>query len=348
VFPFRLEQSREGNASPFRDDLGDSLFGNRRLDTVVLLPACSSFSLGLELRDVSVRSSGDSLDRTRAPPPPSRAAGLRAFRALADFVDRRPFLFPNAAERLRLLAGLGEFLAQHVELARARLVFFFASAVSSFSRRRTRRVSLGKLCESESIPSDQLAPPHQRGRWLAGQKTIGEVTVGNVPPRCTSACPGCARPWCSANLPDGPRRIESASSRGRVPTTGWIASSAAVLLHIVLYSSSVVHRWQCTRRARASLRDCRRPWQPSVLPAPTIAWRLVDKTNDAPLSVWTSVRTALSPSSNPPRDFAPATSRAHIEREDRANLETRVRRPRRMRCARPSTNGVFLPTPFRR
>ena len=122
-------------------------------------------------------------------------------------------------------------------------------------------------------------------------------------------------------------------------------SNAASFSTCLRYSSSVVAPIQCNSpRASAGFNSWPAPTAPSPWPAPTIVWSSSIKRIMRPSLEATSRRTALSLSSNSPRNFAPAsnapTSSAMI-REVRIDSG---QSPFMMRCASPSAIAV-LPTP---
>jgi hypothetical protein len=83
---------------------------------------------------------------------------------------------------------------------------------------------------------------------------------------------------------------------------------------------------------------------PSALPAPTMVWISSMKTMVWPSSAATSLSTDFSRSSNSPRYFAPASSKAMSSTSTRLLFSDSGTSPATMRCARPSTMAV-LPTP---
>ena len=83
---------------------------------------------------------------------------------------------------------------------------------------------------------------------------------------------------------------------------------------------------------------------PSALPAPTMVCISSMKRTILPSALLTSVRTALSRSSNSPRNFAPARREPISRVKMVLSLRPSGTSPRTIRWARPSTIAVF-PTP---
>ena len=129
-------------------------------------------------------------------------------------------------------------------------------------------------------------------------------------------------------------------------STGWnLLSRAASFSMFFLYSSSVVAPIQCSSPL-ASIGFSRFPASiaPSAFPAPTMLWISSMNIIILPLDFSTSLRTALSLSSNSPLYLAPAIS-APISREKIVLFfSPSGTSPFIIRCARPSTAAVF-PTP---
>ena len=136
------------------------------------------------------------------------------------------------------------------------------------------------------------------------------------------------------------------STVGSSIITGWKRrSSAASFSMYFLYSSRVVAPMQCNS-PRASIGLSRLPASiaPSVLPAPTIVCNSSMKRMILPSLFLISLSTALSLSSNSPRNFAPAMSEPISSENIVLSLSPSGTSPRTIRCASPSATAV-LPTP---
>ena len=136
------------------------------------------------------------------------------------------------------------------------------------------------------------------------------------------------------------------STPGSPTSTGWKRrSSAASFSTCSRYSSSVVAPTQCSSpRASAGLSRFEASTAPSAPPAPTsVCSSSMNRMTCAPAAV-TSLSTALSRSSNSPRNLLPATSAPRSRAITRRSRRLSGTSPETMRCASPSTMAV-LPTP---
>jgi len=123
--------------------------------------------------------------------------------------------------------------------------------------------------------------------------------------------------------------LDAAQDRERVlelggsTSTGWKRRSSAASFSMCLrYSSSVVAPRQCNSpRASIGFKEVARVHRAFGLAGAHDEVELVDEQQDAPSLCLISASTALRRSSNSPRYFAPATKRAHVEREDRLVLQ---------------------------
>ena len=136
------------------------------------------------------------------------------------------------------------------------------------------------------------------------------------------------------------------STVGSAQKTCWNLRSRAASFSIYLrYSSRVVAPITCmSPRARAGLRRFPASMLPSEAPAPTIVWSSSMNRIIWPSLFETSVITALSLSSNSPRNFAPATRDPMSRERSLLSLKLSGTSPPAIRRARPSTIAVF-PTP---
>ena len=113
------------------------------------------------------------------------------------------------------------------------------------------------------------------------------------------------------------------STIGSPTKTGWKRRSRAASFSMYLrYSSSVVAPMQrSSPRARAGLSRLAASLPPSAAPAPTTVCSSSMNRITLPAADSTSRSTALSRSSNSPRNFVPAIERAHVERDDALVLQ---------------------------
>ena len=136
------------------------------------------------------------------------------------------------------------------------------------------------------------------------------------------------------------------STLGSLTITGWKRRSSAASFSIYWrYSSRVVAPMQCSS-PRASIGFNRLPAsiEPSVLPAPTMVCSSSIKRMILPSLFLISPSTALSLSSNSPRNFAPAISEPISSEKMVFSFRLAGTSPRTMRWASPSAMAV-LPTP---
>ena len=136
------------------------------------------------------------------------------------------------------------------------------------------------------------------------------------------------------------------STVGSRTRTGWNLRSSALSFSIYfLYSSSVVAPIQWSSpRARAGLSILEASMDPSAAPAPTRVWISSMKRMISPAFSSTSLRTALSLSSNSPRYFAPAISDPMSSVMTCLFCMVEGTSPLMIRWASPSAIAV-LPTP---
>jgi hypothetical protein len=133
---------------------------------------------------------------------------------------------------------------------------------------------------------------------------------------------------------------------GSPTKTGWKRrSSAASFSMCFRYSSSVVAPI-ARSSPRASIGFIMFPAStaPSAAPAPTIVCSSSMNRISSPAAFCTSVRTALSRSSNSPRYFEPASIAPMSSAQTRLPFSPSGTSPATIRWARPSTIAVF-PTP---
>ena len=136
------------------------------------------------------------------------------------------------------------------------------------------------------------------------------------------------------------------STVGSPTKTGWNRrSSAGSFSMFSRYSSSVVAPMQrSSPRARAGLSRLAASIEPSALPAPTTRCSSSMNRTIRPSDWVTSLSTALSRSSNSPRNFVPATSAPMSRAMTLRSFRLSGTSPETIRCASPSTIAV-LPTP---
>ncbi len=136
------------------------------------------------------------------------------------------------------------------------------------------------------------------------------------------------------------------STVGSSTSTFWKRRSSAASFSMYLrYSSSVVAPTQCSSpRASAGLSMLPASMEPSALPAPTMVCSSSMNRMTWPSCLERSLSTALSRSSNSPRNLAPAISAPMSSARIFLFLRPSGTSPLTMRCARPSTMAV-LPTP---
>ena len=136
------------------------------------------------------------------------------------------------------------------------------------------------------------------------------------------------------------------STVGSSTSTFWKRRSSAASFSMYLrYSSSVVAPTQCSSpRASAGLSMLPASIAPSALPAPTMVCSSSMNRMTWPSCLERSLSTALSRSSNSPRNLAPAISAPMSSARIFLFLSPSGTSPLTMRCARPSTMAV-LPTP---
>ena len=136
------------------------------------------------------------------------------------------------------------------------------------------------------------------------------------------------------------------STDGSFTSTFWKRRSSAASFSMYLrYSSSVVAPTQCSSpRASAGFSILPASMAPSALPAPTMVCSSSMNRITWPSCLARSLSTALSRSSNSPRNFAPAISAPKSSDRMRLLRKPSGTSPLTMRCAKPSTIAV-LPTP---
>ncbi len=136
------------------------------------------------------------------------------------------------------------------------------------------------------------------------------------------------------------------STVGSSTITGWNRrASAASFSTCLRYSSSVVAPTQCSSpRASAGFSRFDASIAPSAFPAPTSVCISSMKRMTSPAASVTSVRMALSRSSNSPRYFAPAITAPMSSAISRLSRSDSGTSPFTIRSASPSAIAV-LPTP---
>ena len=136
------------------------------------------------------------------------------------------------------------------------------------------------------------------------------------------------------------------STLGSSTKTGWNRRAKAGSFSTCLrYSSSVVAPMQRNwPRDKAGFRRLEASIEPSDFPAPTNVCISSIKSTIPPLAASTSDRTALSRSSNSPRNFAPAIKAPISRLISFLSLRLSGTSPLTIRRARPSAIAV-LPTP---
>ncbi len=136
------------------------------------------------------------------------------------------------------------------------------------------------------------------------------------------------------------------STVGSSTSTFWKRRSRAASFSMYLrYSSRVVAPTQCSSpRASAGLSMLPASMEPSALPAPTMVCSSSMNRMTWPSCLERSLSTALSRSSNSPRNLAPAISAPMSSARIFLFLRPSGTSPLTILCARPSTIAV-LPTP---
>ena len=136
------------------------------------------------------------------------------------------------------------------------------------------------------------------------------------------------------------------STDGSSTSTGWKRRSRAASFSMCWrYSSRVVAPMvRSSPRASAGLSMLEASMAPSAAPAPTTVCSSSMNRMIWPSAATISLRTALSRSSNSPRNLAPATSAPRSRVSTRLSRNESGTSPATMRRASPSTMAV-LPTP---
>mmetsp|Transcript_11297 Transcript_11297/g.25964 ORF Transcript_11297/g.25964 Transcript_11297/m.25964 type:complete len:214 (+) Transcript_11297:1641-2282(+) len=154
-------------------------------------------------------------------------------------------------------------------------------------------------------------------------------------------------PWCSSYLGFSPRKMLTQSCTfGSGTITCWNRRSSAASFSMYLrYSSRVVAPTQrSSPLASKGFNRLPASMAPPEPPAPTIVWISSMKEMTCPSASLISFKTALSRSSNCPRNFAPATMPPMSNAMTFLSIKAEGTSPSTIRLARPSTIAV-LPTP---
>ena len=323
-----LHQPGDRDAGPARDDLGDLVLGDLLAQQPLL---ALLLRRAAPPRPAAARSSSGQLAV-------AQLGGAVEVVAALGLLDLAPHLLDLLAQRLqpadRLALGLPLGASSRRPARAGRRAPCAAprgapgwprrspcsSAASSISSCITRRVICVELLRHRvDLGADHGARLVDEVDRLVGQEAVGDVAVrqrrrgdqrGVLDPHAVVDLEALAQ---AAQDRD---RVLDASARRRC--TGWKRRSSAASFSMCLrYSSSVVAPMQCSSpRASIGLSMLPASIAPSAAPAPTTVCSSSMNSRIRPSAALTSWSTAFRRSSNSPRYLAPATQRAHVERED--------------------------------